>query len=60
MMFTIIATIKPNKEMLDAERQPFASENHVLEDNDFDDAMSSLNSLDDSHSLGNDIALQLS
>lgn len=60
VMSTAIATVRPDEEMLDAKRQPSAGENHVLEDDDSDDAMSSLNSLDDSHSLGNDTALQLS
>ena len=60
VMPTATAAARPDEEMLDVERQPSAGENHVSEDDDSDDTMSSLNSLDDSHSLGNDAALQLS
>lgn len=60
IMFTIIVAIRLNEEMFDVARQLSTIENYVFEDNDFNDTMSSLNSLNDFYSLGNDTTLQLS
>jgi len=62
MMPTATAAARPDEEMPDLERQPSTDAlggSHVSGDDDSDDTMSSLDSLDTPHRLGNDTALQL-